>query len=161
MNLNILTDEATEQEILEIENADNFINKIIVNGNLNLKFGIEETAFYRPSTDSIKLPKKGFFLSTSKYYSVLFHEIIHWTGHASRLNRNLTGHADKESYSYEELIAEMGAMLCSLQFGILDEFINSVRYLKGWASANTLDKEEAIRKAFVDSKKAKKFLENI
>ena len=111
--------------------------------------------------DYVMLPKRQFFISTSKYYSTLFHEVIHWTGHESRLNRNLKGHNDKESYSFEELIAEMGAMLCSLQFGIFEEFINSVRYLKGWASANSLDRETAIRKAFTESKKAKKFLENL
>lgn len=161
INLDISTEEIEEIEISEIENCENFISKIIVNGNLNLKFGVEETAYYSPRMDFVMLPKKEFFLSTSKYYSTLFHEVIHWTGHETRLKRNLKGHADKESYSFEELIAEMGAMLCSLQFGIFEEFINSVRYLKGWASANSMDRETAIRKAFTESKKAKKFLENL
>ena len=92
-------------------------------------------------------------------YSTLFHEVIHWTGHESRLNREMKGSRDKESYSFEELIAEMGAMLCSLQFGIYEEFINSIRYLKGWATHNSQDKETAIRKAFIESKRAKKYLE--
>ena len=161
INLEISTEEIEENEISEIENCENFIAKIIVNGNLNLKYGTEETAYYSPKMDYVMLPKRQFFISTSKYYSTLFHEVIHWTGHESRLNRNLKGHADKESYSFEELIAEMGAILCSLQFGIFEEFINSVRYLKGWASANSLDRETAIRKAFTESKKAKKFLENL
>ena len=161
INLEISTEEIEENEISEIENCENFIEKIIVNGNLNLKYGAEETAYYSPKMDYVMLPKRQFFISTSKYYSTLFHEVIHWTGHESRLNRNLKGHNDKESYSFEELIAEMGAMLCSLQFGIFEEFINSVRYLKGWASANSLDRETAIRKAFSESKKAKKFLENL
>ena len=161
INLEISTEEIEENEISEIENCENFISKIIVKGNLNLKYGKEETAYYSPKMDYVMLPKREFFISTSKYYSTLFHEVIHWTGHESRLKRNLKGHNDKESYSFEELIAEMGAMLCSLQFGIFEEFINSVRYLKGWASANSLDRETAIRKAFTESKKAKKFLENL
>ena len=161
INLEISTEEIEENEISEIENCENFISKIIVKGNLNLKYGKEETAYYSPKMDYVMLPKREFFISTSKYYSTLFHEVIHWTGNEKRLNRNLKGHADKESYSFEELIAEMGAMLCSLQFGIFEEFINSVRYLKGWASANSLDREKAIRKAFTESKKAKKFLENL
>ena len=161
INLEISTEEIEENEISEIENCENFISKIIVKGNLNLKYGKEETAYYSPKMDYVMLPKREFFISTSKYYSTLFHEVIHWTGNEKRLNRNLKGHADKESYSFEELIAEMGAMLCSLQFGIFEEFINSVRYLKGWASANSLDRETAIRKAFTESKKAKKFLENL
>lgn len=161
LNLNIPIEEPTENELTEVENADNFVSKIIVNGNLNLKFGLREVAFYSPSKDYVQLPKKEYFISTSKYYSTLFHEIIHWTGHESRLNREMNGHADKESYSFEELIAEMGAMLCSLQFGIFEEFINSVRYLKGWAERKKGDRETSIRKAFIESKRAKKFLENL
>jgi antirestriction protein ArdC len=92
--------------------------------------------------------------------SLLFHEIIHWSGHQNRLNRDLSGHKNPLSYSFEELIAEMGSMLICLQFGISEEFINSVRYLKGWSSKNT-NREESIRKAFTESKRAKKYLENL
>ena len=128
LNLNFVSnDEPQENEISEIENCENFISKIIVNGNLDLRFGQKPTAFYSPRFDFVELPKREFFVSTSKYYSILFHEIIHWTGHESRLNREMKGSRDKESYSFEELIAEMGAMLCSLQFGIYEEFINSIR----------------------------------
>ena len=91
----------------------------------------------------------------------MFHEIIHWTGHHDRLNRDLKGGQDQESYSFEELIAEMGAMLTCLQFGILEEFINSVRYLKSWIDKNSHDRETIIRKAFSESKKAKKYLESL
>lgn len=161
INLDIEIEEPQENEIFEIENCENFISKIIVNGNLKLKFGIQETAFYTPNFDFVKLPKKELFISTPKYYSTLFHEVIHWTGHNSRLDRNLIGYNDKESYSFEELIAEMGSMLCCLQFGIFDEFINSVRYLKFWSLANSQDREEVIRKAFTESKRAKKYLENL
>ena len=52
-------------------------------------------------------------------------------------------------------------MLNCLQFGIFEEFINSIRYLKSWAYANSQNRETAIRKAFTESKKAKKFLENL
>lgn len=161
LNLNIDIDELPqENDIQEIENCENFVSKIIVNGNLDLKFSKSAVAFYSPSEDFVSMPERQYFVSTSKYYSVLFHEIIHWTGHTDRLNRDLKGSQDQESYSFEELIAEMGAMLNCLQFGILEEFINSVRYLKSWSDRNSQDRETAIRKAFTDSKKAKKFLEN-
>lgn len=161
INLNIEIEDPKENEIFEIKDCENFVSKIINHGNLNLKFGHEESAYYTPSLDYIKLPNREFFFSTSKYYSTLFHEVIHWTGHSSRLDRNLKGHSDRESYSFEELIAEMGSMLCCLQFGIFDEFINSVRYLKGWSQANSQDRETVIRKAFTESKRAKKYLENL
>ena len=161
INLNYSDDEPNEVNIFEIENCELFISKIIENGFLKLKFGLDEVAYYSPSLDYVKLPKREFFLSTPKYYSTLFHEIIHWTGHPKRLNRELKGSQDRQSYSFEELIAEMGAMLCSLQFGILDEFINSVRYLKSWSDANTEDRNTLIRNAFVESKRAKKYLESL
>lgn len=161
MNLDIVSDEPLESEILEMENCENFINKIIVNGNLDLRFGLDEVAFYSPRLDYVKLPKREIFISTAKYYSTLFHEIIHWTGHETRLNRNLKGHNDKQSYSFEELIAEMGSMLLCLQNGISSELINSIRYLKGWSDLYKENRIEQIKKAFTESKKAKKYLENL
>jgi len=162
INLDIQEDEEPEAlEMEEQQNCENFLSMIVVNGNLKIKYALRETAFYTPKFDFIQLPNKEYFISADKYYSTLFHEIIHWTGHDDRLARDLQGHKDKESYSFEELIAEMGSMLICLQFGILSEFINSVRYLKGWATHNSQDRETAIRNAFTQSKKAKKYLENL
>lgn len=161
LNLNIIDDLPEDKELEELQNCENFLSNIISKGELDLRFGIGSTAYYSPALDYVFMPEKKFFVSTSKYYSVLFHEIIHWTGNGQRLDRVLTGHKDKESYSFEELIAEMGAMLNCLQYGILSEFINSVRYLKSWADHNSQDRETAIRNAFIESKKAKKYLENL
>lgn len=161
INFDIEEEEPTVNEIFEQENCENFITQIITKGGLKLKFGIEELAYYSPSFDYVKLPERKYFLSTPKYYATLFHEIIHWTGHESRLERDLKGHSDIESYTFEELIAEMGAMLICLQFGISEEFINSLRYLKSWTSKNLVDRETNLRNAFTQSKKAKKFLENL
>lgn len=161
INLSIIDDEPQENEFSEIQNCEMFISNIIQNGSLKLRYATSEVAFYTPSFDYIEMPKKELFISNAKYYSTLFHEIIHWTGHNSRLDRNLKGHNDKESYSFEELIAEMGSMLNCLQFGILDEFINSVRYLKGWSTQNINERETNLRNAFSESKKAKKYLEQL
>lgn len=161
LNLDIIDDLPEENEVDELQNCEKFISNIILNGDLDLRFGNGTIAYYSPAMDYVFMPERKYFVSTSKFYSVLFHEIIHWTGNAQRLDRVMKGHKDKESYSFEELIAEMGAMLNCLQFGILNEFINSVRYLKSWADRNSQDRETAIRKAFIESKKAKKFLENL
>ena len=93
-------------------------------------------AWYRPSTDTVGMPARGLFNSPEEYYSTLFHELTHSTGHASRVGRegieqlNTFG---SESYSREELIAEMGAaMLCGMT-GIEQATIqNSAAYLKTW-----------------------------
>jgi len=93
-------------------------------------------AWYRPSTDTVGMPSKSLFHSSEEFYSTLFHELTHSTGHASRVGRegieqlNTFG---SESYSKEELIAEMGAaMLCGVT-GIAPATIqNSASYLQHW-----------------------------
>lgn len=161
LNLEIEVNEEEELDFQDQENCENFINKIIVNGNLQLKTGKQSAAYYSPARDYIFVPEKKYFINESKYYGTFFHEVIHWTGHETRLKRKLAGHNNINSYSFEELIAEMGSMLVCLQFGIFEEFINSVRYLKGWSKANEEDRVSNIKKAFIESKKAKKYLENL
>ena len=93
-------------------------------------------AWYRPSTDTVGMPSRSLFSSAEEYYSTIFHELTHSTGHASRVGRegieNIAAFGS-ESYSKEELIAEMGAaMLCGVT-GISPATIsNSAAYLQGW-----------------------------
>jgi antirestriction protein ArdC len=109
----------------------------IVNGMPNTPRAEQSNrAWYRPSTDTVGMPSKSLFNSSEEYYSTLFHELTHSTGHASRVGRE--GIEDiaafgSESYSKEELIAEMGAaMLCGVT-GISPATIpNSAAYLQGW-----------------------------
>ncbi|MRM84288.1 zincin-like metallopeptidase domain-containing protein [Riemerella anatipestifer] len=158
--INLSVNDLTEQEDEEIHSSEEFISKLKQKG-LNLKYSISPVAFYNPILDYINIPKKELFISKSKYYSTIFHEIIHWTGHKSRLNRIGIEENSKEKYSFEELVAEQGAMLLCFQFGIKGEFVNSLRYLKGWLKYNTEAPSKVLRKAFSESKKAKKYLENI
>jgi antirestriction protein ArdC len=52
------------------------------------------------------------------FYSVLFHEHVHWTGHSTRLARDLTGRFGSSSYALEELVAELGAAFLCGTLGI-------------------------------------------
>jgi antirestriction protein ArdC len=93
-------------------------------------------AWYRPSTDSVGMPSINSFHSSEGYYSTLFHELTHSTGHASRVGRDGIEQLNtfgSESYSKEELIAELGAaMLCGVT-GIAPATLdNSAAYLKSW-----------------------------
>ena len=96
-----------------------------------------DDAYYSPSKDFITMPEKETFKGDEQYYSVLFHEMVHSTGHSSRLGRfvertALVGFGSVE-YSKEELIAEMGASFLNAFAGIKDaNFKNSLAYLKGW-----------------------------
>lgn len=93
-------------------------------------------AYYRPSNDSVTMPPKEIFKSIPEYYSTLFHEITHSTGHQSRLNRNtLTDICPfgSTNYSKEELVAEMGAAFLCGHAQIENKTIdNSASYIKGW-----------------------------
>ena len=93
-------------------------------------------AYYRPTTDTIHLPPWSSFSSAEEYYSTLYHELIHATGHQSRLARPgimEIDHFGSEKYSHEELIAEIGnAFLCG-KTGIEKHTLeNSTAYINGW-----------------------------
>ena len=93
-------------------------------------------ACYWPGIDQISMPKRETFVSSEAYYSALYHELCHSTGHPDRLNRKtLVAGAPFRSpiYSREELTAEMGAAFLCAQAGIDDPTIeNSAAYLQGW-----------------------------
>ena len=100
------------------------------------QFEQSDAAWYRPSSDTVGLPARSFFHSPAEYHATLFHELTHSTGHASRLHRESFDNPTQfgsESYSKEELIAEMGsAFLCGLS-GIERETLpNSAAYLQNW-----------------------------
>lgn len=96
-----------------------------------------DRAFYSPSLDAVRIPEMGTFHSAEGYYSTLFHELTHSTGHASRLNREgvTEGHYfGSADYSKEELIAEMGAAFLCASTGINpDEVLaNNAAYISSW-----------------------------
>lgn len=98
-----------------------------------------DRAWYRPSTDQVGMPSKSLFVSSEAYYSTVFHELVHSTGHVSRVGREGIEQLNSfgsELYSREELVAEMGsAMLCGVT-GIAPAVIeNSAAYLRSWISA--------------------------
>jgi len=96
----------------------------------------EPRAFYRPTADTVNLPRPGLFIEPEEYYSTAFHELTHATGHESRLNRrpsNEIRHFGDREYSQEELVAEMGSAFLCGQAGIAQATIeNSAAYIDGW-----------------------------
>ena len=93
-------------------------------------------AYYSPSGDYIKMPKKEQFDSINDYYRILFHELTHSTGHDKRLDRGIHLMLEKEDYAKEELVAEFGAVFLSAWAGIMwYTNKNHAVYLKNWNSA--------------------------
>jgi antirestriction protein ArdC len=104
----------------------------------------EYRAYYRPSTDSVHMPARSRFVNTPHYYSTLFHELVHSTGHESRLHRIFGDRFGDELYSKEELVAEMGAaFLCAIA-GIANEHTdrNTTAYIQNWIT--TLEEDNRL-----------------
>ncbi|MSP72426.1 MAG: DUF1738 domain-containing protein [Myxococcales bacterium] len=97
-----------------------------------------DSAFYRPDRDLIGLPSRDRFDSIEEYYSTLFHELVHSTGHKSRLDRwgsKQMLDTSLERYSFEELVAEIGCQFLCLETGLqAPTLANSVAYIASWAN---------------------------
>lgn len=92
-------------------------------------------AFYSPSKDYVEVPTLDHFKIDQHYYSVLFHELIHSTGHRKRVGRAMEGRFGSKPYAFEELIAELGASYLCGESGILYFTIkNSAAYIKNWST---------------------------
>lgn len=108
-------------------------------------------AFYRPSVDEVHIPEPTRFASTNEFYSTLFHELGHSTGHSSRLDRGLDTDPKpfgSPDYSKEELIAECTAAFLCGEAGIVPSVIeNQAAYLQGWIKALKGDKKLIIAAA--------------
>lgn len=119
-------------------NTDFKINDVVENlaGNLAVKI-INRTsnhAYFSKHDNTITLPRKEQFREENRYYYTLLHEIIHWTGGADNLGRDLTGIFGSENYAREELVAEIGSFLLGLELGIgFYPSEHCIAYLKGWS----------------------------
>jgi antirestriction protein ArdC len=106
------------------------------------------TACYRPRTDDVLLPEE-VSCSSEEYYSVVFHELAHSTGHEFRLNREtLKNIGSKHEYSKEELIAELTAAFLCAEAGILQKTLdNSAAYCKSWLKVLKNDRRFLVQAA--------------
>ena len=124
----------------------------------------EQRAYYQPGSDIINMPKKESFANTPEYYSTLFHELTHSTGHKDRLNRDgVAGEISFGSncYSKEELIAEIGASFLNGHSGIMHKTIdNSTAYIRSWLGKLKSDKKLVIT-ASGKAQKAANYILNI
>jgi len=113
-----------------------------------------DRAYYHQILDEITMPVKEKFFSDEDYYSVLLHELTHWTMHEDRTNRQ-----DKDlSYAQEELVAELGsAFLCRLLNVSKTVRPDHAKYLNNWIEAIE-DSEKAMVQAFSDAQKAVDYL---
>jgi antirestriction protein ArdC len=111
-------------------------------------------AFYRPADDVVQIPPQPAFFDQINYYRTLFHELGHWTGHASRLNRDLTGCLiSKAAYANEELVAEITAAFVCAALSIRPT-VRHADYLGNWLNVLREDNRAIFRAASKASKAA-------
>jgi len=137
---------AAAPELVE-NNADSVLSRMPAPPSIRHDGGAR--AFYRPSTDSIHLPPRGAFHQREGYLATLFHELVHSTGHASRLARpavtDVTLFGD-HAYSEEELVAETGAAFLCAHGGISNRTIdNAAAYIASWLRVLQDDRRMVLR----------------
>ena len=96
-------------------------------------------AYYVPSHDFISMPAFEAFKGADHFYNVVFHELTHWTGHKSRLDRDLKNRFGSRDYAAEELIAELGAAFLCAEFGF-DGDVRNAGYIATWIELLRADK---------------------
>jgi antirestriction protein ArdC len=107
-------------------------------------------ACYNPATDSVTMPELTAFTDADHYYSTMFHELGHSTGHASRLDREGVTNFDafgSHQYAAEELVAEMTAAMVSAALGIDSTVETSAAYLAHWSATLGSDPKLIVRAA--------------
>lgn len=130
----------TDADWEAVEEADAIVRAYLAGSGVTLtEEPGSDRAFYHPSTDSVTIPCRAQFKDRAEFYSTEFHELVHSTGHSTRLNRFSTpgDHTfGGEEYSKEELVAEIGAACLNNICGIESEgsFKNSAAYIQGWSS---------------------------
>ena len=115
-------------------------------------------AYFRPSEDIVQMPHFADFDTPEAYYAVLLHELTHWSGHKSRLDRSLKGRFGDPSYAFEELIAELGAAYLCADLGVsIEPRPDHASYIAGWIKG-LRDDPRAIFRAAAAAEKAASYL---
>jgi antirestriction protein ArdC len=122
-------------EVKPIESAEKIKREYVEREHIRILEYTTNEAFYSPAGDFIQVPERGQYRDANEFYSTLYHEMVHSTGHKSRLNRlERDAHFGNEIYSKEELVAELGAAFLMNLLGIEKKktFRNSTAYIQNW-----------------------------
>jgi antirestriction protein ArdC len=142
--------------------ADQFIQS----SSASIQFG-GDRAYYQPATDHIQMPDEHLFIGTETfnrqeaYYAVLLHELTHWTGHTSRLNRSFSDRFGNEAYAIEELVAELGSAFLCADLNITPETRpDHAKYIQSWLKVMKAD-NRAVFAAASKAQEAVRFLKQL
>ncbi|MEG3149252.1 zincin-like metallopeptidase domain-containing protein [Sphingomonas sp. ZT3P38] len=115
-------------------------------------------AFYVPAEDLVVVPPRRAYFDEINAYRTWLHELVHATGHASRLGRDLTNPFGSAGYAREELIAEMGSAFLCASLGIVPT-VRHADYIGAWLEVLREDSRAIFRAASAASKAADWLLE--
>ncbi|EKP0318728.1 DUF1738 domain-containing protein [Aeromonas veronii] len=120
---------------------------VLANSGANIRHEPGNRAFYRLATDSITLPERSQFPTADNYYATALHELGHWTGHPSRLDRDLGNPFGSEAYAREELRAEIASLMLGERLDIGHDPEQHAAYVGSWIKALKEDPKEIFRAA--------------
>ena len=140
------------------DTRDEFADAFLHSTGADIREGQGE-AFYVPSRDFISMPAFDAFKGADHFYNVAFHELTHWAGHKSRLDRDLKNRFGARNYAAEELIAELGAAFLCAEFGF-DGDVRNAGYIASWIELLKAD-ERAFFTACSNASKAADYLRGL
>ncbi len=150
--------ENTETEKPEIPTDG--VNRLADQLGVDLRYEGNAACFI-PSVDRINMPTVESFIeggtSRDHHDSTLLHEITHWTGHESRLNRKLKNHFGSKDYAFEELVAELGSAMAGALMGLPYEGLQHAEYIQSWIKS-LRDNPNALFEASKLANKAVKYM---
>lgn len=110
-------------------------------------------AFYAPGDDFVQVPPQPAFAEQINYYRTCFHELGHWTGHATRLARSFKGRFGSKPYAREELVAEMASAFVCASLSIVPT-VRHADYIGEWLDVLREDERAIFHAASLASKAA-------
>jgi antirestriction protein ArdC len=123
---------------------------LIVSTGADFRIGGDQ-AFYVPTEDFIRIPNQTSYTDQINYYRTAFHELGHWTGHKTRLDRSLTTKFGTVDYAREELVAEMATAFVCASFGIVPT-VRHADYVGNWLQVLKEDARAIVKAASLASK---------
>jgi antirestriction protein ArdC len=131
----------TTPKTLNVFNPVEEAEQILVNSKAQIDYGFD-SAYYSRVNDKICLPQRERFTSESNFYATALHELTHWTGNETRLNRSFGKRFGDDAYAFEELVAELGAAFTVGQLGLIDATIEAhANYVASWIKVLKTDKK--------------------
>ena len=122
------------------------VDVILKNSTAVVRIG-GDRAFYSPGTDHIQLPPEASFIGPELWAATAMHELGHWTGHPTRLARDLSGRFGSGAYAQEELRAELASAFIGATLGLPTDIPNHASYIGHWVAKLKEDKREIFHAA--------------